>query len=232
MKIGIIILSRFGSSRLPGKALINVGNDTVLGHVIALAKEVKGVSSVILATSELEEDEILADYAGSRGISVYRGNLDNVFDRFYQCMKTYELDAAIRLNGDSPANNVELLSTAVEAFKIRPQLDLLSNVVERTFPCGVSVEIVSRNAMEKIYHSTLSSFQKEHVTRYIYDNLTEFNVEKVKPVAEAFGGLQMAIDTQTDLSVLEQLFQRFPRPYMLDLNMVASFVEDTRRRLA
>ena len=207
MRIGVVILSRFDSNRLPGKALLEVGGKPVLGHVLSFCRKIDGVSQIVLATSDRDVDDPLENFANLNDIVCVRGSLENVAKRFLLAMKTLDCDAAIRVNGDSPLINAELISDCVARFK-SGNYDLVSNVPERTYPYGMSVEVVSRNAMALAVEKMRDIAHMEHVTKYFYDNQDEFKIDIVNSGNPNFSGIRLSIDTRDDFERVSWLFDR------------------------
>lgn len=206
MKVGAIILSRLSSSRLPGKALMDLCGTPLVEHVVNLANKISGVDEVILATSEDTSDDELFQFAVKKGIKCFRGDLDNVQGRFLKCLEVYDLDGALRLNGDSPINNIQLLSKGVEIFRSKENLDLVSNVVPRTYPFGMSVECVSKAAMKRVANAPeLNNFYKEHVTKFIYDFEKNFEIETIIAESESYKGIHLTVDKKEDLLKITKL---------------------------
>ena len=206
MKIGAIILSRMDSSRLPGKALLKVGGKPILAYALSLCHKIDDFDSITLATSTRTIDDPLLDFAKFHNIKCFRGSLDNVADRFLSAMKSSNLDAAVRVNGDSPLNNKDLVVDGIEIFK-RGNIDIVSNVPERTYPYGMSVEVVGRKPMERAC-SLMNDFQhKEHVTKYFYDNSDKFNISLIRSGTAKFSDVQLAIDTQEDFEKFEWIIE-------------------------
>ena len=207
MKIGAVILSRFDSNRLPGKALIEVGEKPLLGHVLSSCRKIDGVSQVVLATSDRDVDDPLENFANLNDIACVRGSLENVAKRFLLAMTTLNCDAAIRINGDSPLINAELISDCVARFK-SGNYDLVSNVPGRTYPYGMSVEVVSRDAMVQAVEKMCDISHMEHVTKYFYDNQDEFKIDIVQSGNPNFSGISLSIDTREDFERIAWLLDR------------------------
>ena len=105
------------SSRLPGKALLNAGGRPLLEYALSLCNKIDELDSIAIATSDRAVDDSLEDFAKLHQIPCIRGSLDNVADRFLLAMKTLNLDAAVRINGDSPLNNKDLITHGIKIFK-------------------------------------------------------------------------------------------------------------------
>ena len=148
MSIGIIIPCRISSSRLPAKAVMTVNGLTVVEYVIDIAKQVPNSDKVIVCTSTNTEDDVLQKIAYKHDTATYRGDLNNVAERFLGTMKEYKLNYAVRLNGDSPLNDPSLIKQAIEIALNEPELDLVTNIMPRTYPVGISVEVIKLSAME------------------------------------------------------------------------------------
>ena len=202
VKIGAVILSRMDSTRLPGKALIDVDGRPLLSYVLSFCQKINNLDSITIATSTRVVDDPLSDFAEVQGIPCIRGSLDNVAERFLLAMETLNLDAAVRINGDSPLNNTQILSDGIRLFR-RGNFDLVSNLPARTYPYGMSVEVVGRKAMEYACSMMIDAQHREHVTKYFYDNQDKFDISLMTSKVGEFSGVQLAIDTREDLDRFE-----------------------------
>ncbi len=205
MKVGAIIPCRLSSSRLPKKVLMPIAEKPTLQHIIDRLALVEHLDEIIIATSIGKSDDPIEIYAKAHHIKLYRGDLENVAERFLQAALLYKLDYAIRINGDN------VLIDCITIDKMISQLDLfhidfITNVPKRTFPFGMSVEIVKVSFFQKIF-SELSKLQKhrEHITLYLYDNEIKYRnrfkyIENTDlPKAQ---GIQLALDTKEDLELI------------------------------
>ena len=206
MKIGAIILSRMDSTRLPGKALLDVGGRPLLSYALSFCQKIKGLDSIAIATSTRAVDNPLSDFARSHGISCIRGSLNNVAERFLSAMKVLNLDAAVRINGDSPLNNKTLIGDGIGLFR-SGNFDLVSNVPARTYPYGISVEVVGRKAMEHACSLMTDAQHQEHVTKYFYDNQDKFDISLMTSGVAEFSDVQLAIDTHEDFDRFEWMIR-------------------------
>ncbi|MEL6942907.1 MAG: hypothetical protein AAFO82_09580, partial [Bacteroidota bacterium] len=167
-KIGAVILSRYSSRRLPGKALMEIEGKKVLEYIIERLLVVLEPSQLVLATSEEASDNPIADFAKKQGIQYFRGSLENVSDRFYQAAKAQNWDYAIRINGDNIFTDTQVLKEMI-TIAVKDEYDFVSNVKGRSFPKGMSIEIVNLD----YYARQLPKIEndpryREHVTLYLY----------------------------------------------------------------
>ena len=207
--IGIVILSRFSSSRLPGKALMEINGKTTLEYIIERLLQVVEKSQIVLATSDEESDEPIEAFANKVGIKCYRGSLNNVSERFYYAGVTLNTNYIARINGDNIFMDIPLLQHMLQTAK-KGSFDFISNVKDRTFPKGMSIEIVRTK-----YYKTLlplitsSDYHKEHVTSYLYEHPEQtfcFIMNEELPEA---AGIQMALDTKDDLERTKNIIAHF-----------------------
>ena len=98
-----IIQARTGSTRLPGKVLMKLDEkNMVLDYVINQLSFSKLIDKMIIATTNLEQDDVIEDIANRLKIQCFRGDSDDVLDRYYQCAKKFEADNILRITSDCP----------------------------------------------------------------------------------------------------------------------------------
>lgn len=208
MKIGIIILSRFSSNRLPGKALMKINGKTVLQYIVERLSAVVETDNIVIATSVEESDNHIETFAKNIGVRCYRGSLENVAERFYNA-KLNDWDYAIRINGDNIFLDTNVLKEMLSITE-KGNYDFITNVKDRTFPKGMSIEIVKlsyyKSALRKINRK---DNYREHVTLYLYENVNEnyfYFYNKELPEAS---GIQMALDTKEDFTRTQEIINCF-----------------------
>lgn len=209
MSIGVVVLSRFSSARLPGKALMKVGEKTILDIIFERLTRVVSLADIVIATSDELSDAPIADFANRTGVACYRGSIDNVATRFYEAAFSQGWSYAVRINGDNIFLDTDVLRKMIGIAQ-RGDYDFVSNVKGRTFPKGMSVEIVKLRYFELLLpvinasqsymeHVTLCLYEKGHGNHYYYMN---------DEMPEA-SGIQMALDTWDDLVRTKAIMDRF-----------------------
>lgn len=206
MKIAAVILSRYDSSRLPGKALLKIAGRPIIQYVIELCKSINNISDVVLATTNRKIDDNLVKFAESQNIKVVRGSHKDVAGRFLQSMDDLDLDGAIRVTGDSPLNNVKLLNFGMKIFQ-NNKFDLVTNKKDRSYPMGMSMEIISKKAMRIAYGNIRSDDHREHVTKYFYENYNLFKIYSVTLKKFNYGNINLALDTADDFNKIKWIIK-------------------------
>ena len=198
------VQARMSSRRFPGKVLAPLGGQPVIKRLLDKIIQVMPLSSVVVLTSVDPSDDPLACYVQSLGAPLYRGELENVAERFLHCLDEYPCDWFIRLCADSPLLDATVLKT-LTAYRERLDLDLVTNVYPRTFPKGYSVEMVKAESFAALDVGALSAEEQEHVTAVFYRHPQQFRILNVTSGDPRQAGLSYVVDTLEDLQRLEVL---------------------------
>ena len=113
MRIVCIIQARMSSTRLPRKVLLPLAGREVLAHVLDRLAVCETIDDVVVATSDHPSDDVLARWCDSHGVPVFRGSLDDVLDRYYQCAVQARADAVVRITADCPALDPTIVDEVV-----------------------------------------------------------------------------------------------------------------------
>ena len=154
-KIGIILLARYSSKRLPGKSLMEINGKKLIENINDNIKHNFPNLSLIVATSTDKTDDKIETFCNNSFIRCFRGDLNNVSERFLNCATKYNLDYAIRLNGDNLFLEPFLLNEMINKI-YSGNFDFISNVPERSYPYGLSIEILNRIVVKKIIPNTIA----------------------------------------------------------------------------
>lgn len=204
-----IVQARTGSSRLPGKVLLPLGKQTVLGLMIKRLKKAKLIDEIVIATTDAIEDERVVAEAERNGVSTFRGSQVDVLNRYFEAAKQYKADVIIRLTADCPLIDGHLIDQAIVKFRCS-KFDYLSNVVNRSFPDGLDFEIFTRQALNITEKECKDRWSREHVTPYMRNdkNLSvhagSFSVYHYENPAD-FHHCRWTLDTLADYEFLCEL---------------------------
>ena len=199
----IVIQARMSSQRCPAKMLRDLAGCTVLERVVARTGGSRLAGGVRVATSRESSDDPIAAWCMVRGVPCERGPLDDVARRMLDA--TADAEAFVRICGDSPFIDPELIDRMIEAFDATP-CDLATNVLERTFPAGQSVEVVRRSALAAVADQ-LTADEREHVTRHFYLHPADWRISSVT-ADEPHSDERMVVDTPDDLERWTQVMGR------------------------
>jgi len=203
---GCIIQARTGSSRLPGKVMMKIKDDNpMLYYVIQQTKQSKLIDSLIVATTQLEEDDIIFDYVNSLGVKCFRGSSNDVLDRFYQCTKKFSFSTITRITADCPLIDPKIIDTVILAFNSN-NFDYVTNTQPRTFPYGTEVEVYSSSAIEKAYRIAKKPSEREHISPFFWnnENFSIYNVENNRDLSN----LRWTVDRIEDFILVQEILKR------------------------
>lgn len=207
MKTIVIIQARMGSTRLPGKVLKPLGDADVLTYDIARCRAIQGVSEVIIATSELPQDDAIAKWCEEHNVAYFRGSEDDVLDRYVQCAKLYKPDYVMRVTSDCPFVDYEMASDIVSLIE-KERKDIV--LVEGELPRGLVVELISFEALQYIHEVGKETRHREHVTYYAYEYPNEFESVTYKAPSNRIGPeLRITLDTEEDYELLSEVAKNF-----------------------
>jgi spore coat polysaccharide biosynthesis protein SpsF len=198
-----VITARLSSRRFRGKVLLPLHGRPMLSYIIDRLRSVNRLDEIVIATSMDSSDDPIIAFAEVFGIACWRGDLNDVLGRVYGAAKKHGADAVVRISGDSPLVDPEIIKTAIELF-LKNDSDLVTNVFPRSFPKGQSVEILSRATLERIDVEATQHDDREHVTRYAYVHHERFkilNFSASLPRPE----LQLSVDTPADSELVAAL---------------------------
>jgi spore coat polysaccharide biosynthesis protein SpsF (cytidylyltransferase family) len=203
MKTVIIIQSRMGASRLPGKSLMEIAGRPLIWHVIERARHSKEAQEIVLATTVERVDDKIAEFAKNNGIKCFRGSLDDVLDRYYQAAKAAKADIVVRITGDSPLVDPLLINEAIRIFKTG-NYDYVSNG-QKPWMDGFDVEVFSFAALEDAWKNAAMASEREHVTPHIKNNAKSRKYYmKNDP---RFANLQCSVDRKEDLEFVREIYK-------------------------
>ena len=205
--IGCIIQARMGSSRLPGKTLMKLNqNRTVLDFVVNQLSFSTLIDKIIIATTNLEQDDIIEQTAKNLGIQCFRGNSDDVLDRYYNCAKEFEIDNIVRITSDCPLIDPEIIDEVIRKYKSE-NYDYFTNTLIRTYPIGTDVEIFSFEILEKTWQNATLPSEREHVTPFIRNKKMNFRIGNLEN-KKKLDHFRWTLDRQKDLDLIREIITK------------------------
>lgn len=208
-KTAAIVQARMGSLRLPGKVLMQVEGKPVVWWVLERLRKAKRIDEIVLAIPDTKENDVLEHFAKENNIKYYRGSEGDVLKRYYQAAKQNNVDVVVRITADCPLIDPEVVDT-VMAKHLSSSVDYTSNVVVRSFPKGLDVEVFNFSALKKAHNEAKSNFQREHVTPYFLENPEIFNLQNVAALKDLQNpGLRITVDTKEDLDFVRKIAKHF-----------------------
>ncbi|MBG9454830.1 acylneuraminate cytidylyltransferase [Lysinibacillus sphaericus] len=207
MKVVTIIQARVGSTRLPGKVLKPLDDSNVLSYVVERCRRIEGVGAVVVATSDLQQDDAIAKWCEDKSVAYYRGSEQDVLDRYVQAAKPYQPDYVMRVTSDCPFVDYEMASDVVSLME-KEQKDIV--LMDGELPRGLAVELISYEALLHIHEVGKEPRHREHVTYFAYEYAEKFNSVTYKvPSNRLAPELRITLDTPEDYQLISAVANHF-----------------------
>ena len=208
MKVLLITQARIGSTRLPGKVLLPIGEKTLLSIHLDRLRGCTTINQIVVATTFEDGVDRLIDICIESEVDFYQGSLKNVLDRFYQAALEYTPDWIVRVTSDCPLLDARVVDKVV-GQAIKSDVDYCANIITEDFPDGQDVEVFKFSALERAWKEAVLKSEKEHVTSYIRNNSNLkggqlFTACDVKCHAN-FNHIRMTVDEEADLVAIERI---------------------------
>lgn len=206
MKVVAIVQARMGSTRLPNKVMKPIGGVPMIELLLARLAQSKEIDQIVLATSIEDRNTPLVEHVQSLGYTCVRGSETDVMSRYLMAARQVQADIVIRITGDCPLIDPQLVDQVVLQFKSKA-VDYLSNVAPATYPDGLDTEVFTLQALERAGHESKDPFDHEHVTPY----LRKPGLYKTDTLihSEDLSGLRWTVDEPADFEVISQVFAHF-----------------------
>ncbi len=207
MKTTIIVQARMGSTRLPGKVLQDICGRTMLERVCRRAARAFLADELVVATStSAQDDAIMAECRRIR-VPWFRGNEDDVLDRYYLTALSRRSDAVVRVTADCPLIDDQLIDKVILAM-LQLQPDYASNIIQRTYPRGLDTEVFSIDGLERVWREAELPYERVHVTPYFYRHPELFRLHSVTG-SDELGHWRWTVDSPDDLAFVRAIYERF-----------------------
>ncbi len=206
MKVVAIVQARMGSTRLPGKVLMELGGETVLGRVVRRLRQAALVDEIVVATTSSAADDVIVRECEWLDVVAFRGSENDVLDRYYRAASGRGAEAIVRITSDCPLIDPELVNETIRLFRDADG-DYASNVFPRTYPRGLDTEVFSAPALERAWREADEPYQREHVTPYFYEHPERFRLLSLRGQTD-YSHYRWTLDTAEDLDLLRAIYAR------------------------
>lgn len=157
MRVGVVVSARTASTRLPGKALLNLMGYPIIIFILSRLSKINHNLQIILATTDLKSDDILTEIVLKHGFMVFRGSCEDVVKRHIDLAEHYGFDFIVRITGDCPFVNGELVEFCYKQFNFDGSIFL--GTTKNSFPQGLDCEIISVKALKE-YWPVMTDWEK------------------------------------------------------------------------
>ncbi len=206
MKVVAIVQARMGSTRLPGKVLRELAGESMLARVVKRLRGAEFVHEVLIATTDRPGDDAIVAECRRYSVAVFRGDQDDVLDRYFKAAKSTSAEIVVRITSDCPLIDPEIIDKTIRAFQDMSP-DYASNTIVRTFPRGLDTEVVSMAALTRAWREARRPHEREHVTPYILEHPEDFVLLPVLGDQD-YSAYRWTVDVPEDFEFVQAVYDR------------------------
>jgi len=202
---------RMGSTRLPGKVMADLGGRPTVGVIVERLRHARRLADVVIATSDEPRDAAVRDFAVSEGVPCFAGSEADLIDRLYGTARHFAADALVRITGDCPLVDPRLVDEVVTAYAAAgPGVDYASNVLPRTYPIGLDIEVYPLPTLERLWKTLDDPHWREWFPSWLWDHRDQFHIVGVIYPRD-LSKLRWTVDYPEDLQFVRAVYQRLYR---------------------
>jgi spore coat polysaccharide biosynthesis protein SpsF len=211
LSVDATIQARTGSSRLPNKVLKPVLGKALLQHQIERIQRASTINRVVLATSDLAQDDPLEDLAHSMGILCFRGSETDVISRVCGALEKFEIDIHAEFQGDNSIPDPAVIDFVVGYFlEHSEKFDYVTNALKTTYPPGLEVSVYPSRILFDANLRASNSEHREYVGFHINQHPDVYRLKNIEaPAAISRPDLHLEVDTEEDFLLVSHIYEHF-----------------------
>lgn len=208
MKKVAIVQARLGSTRLPGKILMDLAGRPMLAQQIRRMKRCRFLDEIVVATTTASADDAVVELARHEGVGWFRGSQEDVLSRYLGAARESYADLVVRITGDCPLVDPEVTDLVVSELAAHSTgCDYASNSLRRTYPRGLDAEALFWDVLLRINRMAATPEDREHVTVLPRQHPGLFLTRSIED-SEDNSDLRWTVDHDADLQLVRTLYER------------------------
>ncbi len=227
----LILQARMGSTRLPGKSMMPLAGEPLVGRILERVKRCRRPSAIVLAIPQKAEDDVLAELGERYGVVVFRGAENDLVDRYLMAARHVGVTDIARLPADNVTPEPAEIDRIIDYHLASPNAfsSNLAQVMGNGYPDGIGAEVMRVDCLESVWSSVSDPLLREHPHRnfYDYDGQRPVDAERF-PVGtvscpEAFRRPDLVLDVNTEkqyrfmAELYDYLYPRNPSFHITDI---------------
>lgn len=206
MNVLLILQARGGSKRLPEKVLKKIQNIPMIMLILKRVRKCKSVNKIVVASSKNQTSDNLVKILKKNNVEIFRGFETNVIKRYYDIGKKYDPKYIVRITADCPLVNSILIDKFVNFIK-KKKYDYVSNVIERSYPKGLDIEVFTLSLLNKVYESKKTKKIIEHVTPSM---IKSKKIKKHNFLSKvSFPKINISVDSKENLIFVKKIYKKY-----------------------
>ena len=203
--IAVIVAGRLKSTRLPKKRVLKIGGLSSVELCLKNACKFENINHVVLASSNLEEDAVLADHTYAEWVIFHQGDPDDVIHRYLGIINKLSIDVIIRVTADMPFIDNEICQILLRShFQSGADYTAANEAA-----AGTNLEIINASALRKIKEHFPKADYSEYMTWYFLNNREQFRINQIDLPEELIRDYRLTLDYQEDLDMFRKVAEHF-----------------------
>ena len=204
-KTVIIVQARMGSTRLPGKILMQVLGKPLLAFLAERLRRVSQSDQIVVATTESERDLPVVTLCAQLGLDCVRGSEHDVLARYDQAAREHGAHLVVRITSDCPLLDPAVVDEAITLYR-RGGFDYVSNALRPGYPLGMAVEVLAASLLSRAAAEATAPEEREHVTPFVYRRPEQFSIGHLA-LESAHGKERWTVDTAEDFELIRRILE-------------------------
>ena len=223
-----MIQARMGSSRLPGKVMMDVVGKSLLEHIIDRINFSEKIDKIIIISGEGIENEPIKNLCEKLKVDYFLGDEDDVLNRYYQAAINFNLnddDSIVRITADCPLIDPYIVDRVI-AKHLGSNYDYTTNTLVRSFPDGLDCEVFTFPLLKDIWKKARLKSEREHVTLFIKNNPENYKLGNIKQDRN-LSELRWTVDEKEDFILISKIYEcLYPQKKLFLMDDVLKLLED------
>lgn len=226
MRVVGLVAVRMKSSRLKGKALLDLNGKPLILQLLLRLKNSKKMDDIVLCTSTNPEDSVLLEIARKNCFKSFAGDEDDVMDRFIRAGEREKADVIVRITGDNPLTDAWVIDAMIESHVATGADYTRMNKL----PVGITSEIISFSALKKAFKLAEDTRQSEYMTNYFLDYPDVFKLNLMEPEKDLVRPhYRLTVDYPEDYEVMKIIFNNFKQIHTTPIKDIITFLDENPR---
>lgn len=213
----IIIQARLGGERFPGKVIENICGVPMIARIVyrlsSIMKDSAYQNSKIVVACPRYSDKIEEVLKRNLMIKMMTKQVfyespdvreDDVLGRFASVARAYDSKAVVRVTGDCPLIDPDLIKEAMGIYK-EGKYNFIT--LGPSYPEGLDFEIFDSKLLIDADKNATSTADREHVTPYIWKGKTQIRVNQYyMECNDHLGEHSWSVDTDSDMALIRMIY--------------------------
>jgi spore coat polysaccharide biosynthesis protein SpsF len=224
MTVDAVVRARTASTRLPGKTLLCAAGKTMLEHTLERLRRCGRIDRVVVATTDLREDDALAALCGLLETPVFRGSAEDVLARVHACAARFGMADVAHFGADNPLIDPGVCDEVIGVY-LEGGWDYVTNNFPPSWPDGLEVEVTPLETLERTDREAEGPRRREHLLTFVWENADRFRIRNVTR-EPSLHDERWTLDTSEDWEFIQTVFDRlYPDSPAFGMNDVLALLD-------